>query len=301
MVTTNQIMSVNVSTSSGFLTKAINAGEIETSGFEVALNAEIVRKNDFTWNAVVNWTKTKTQVNTLAEGVTSYVLNSGWSPTTIEARPGEPFGQIYGIAYERDEQGNRLVEDGYYIAGTTPVVCGNTQPDWIGSLNNMFRYKKFSANVLIDTKWGGDLYSVTKWFGDYSGITERTVQDNLRETGVIAEGIDVNTGEPNTIAVDPEYWFGDYWGKTEPAVIDGTYVKLREISLGYDVKFKTAFISNLNIGIYSRNVAVLYLDPSNDIRIDPETGYGTGTTAVGLEEYQLPPVRSMGFKLRVDF
>ncbi len=103
----------------------------------------------------------------------------------------------------------------------------------------------------IDTKWGGDIYSVTKWFGDYSGITERTVQDNLRETGVIAEGIDVNTGEPNTIAVDPEYWFGDYWGKTEPAVIDGTYVKLREISLGYDVKFKTAFISNLNIGIYS--------------------------------------------------
>jgi TonB-linked SusC/RagA family outer membrane protein len=300
MVTTNQIMSVNVSTSSGFLTKAINAGEIETSGFEVALNAEIVRKNDFTWNAVVNWTKTKTQVNTLAEGVTSYVLNSGWSPTTIEARPGEPFGQIYGIAYERDEQGNRLVEDGYYIAGTTPVVCGNTQPDWIGSLNNMFRYKKFSANVLIDTKWGGDLYSVTKWFGDYSGVTEATVKNNLRETGAIADGIDVNTEQKNTVAVEPEYYFGDYWGKTEPAVIDGTYVKLREISIGYDIRLK-GFVKLLNIGLYGRNLAVLYRDPSNDIRIDPEAAYGTGTNAVGVEQYTFPAVRTTGFKLRVDF
>ena len=81
---------------------------------------------------------------------------------------------------------------------TTPVVCGNTQPDWIGSLNNLFRYKNFNANILIDTKWGGDLYSVTKWFGDYSGITEATVKDNLRETGAIADGIDIKTGQKNT-------------------------------------------------------------------------------------------------------
>jgi TonB-linked SusC/RagA family outer membrane protein len=300
MVTTNQIMSVNVSTSSGFTTKAINAGEIETSGVEVALNAEIIKQKDFSWTTVINWTKTKTQVNELAEGVTSYVLNNGWSPTTVEARPGEPFGQIYGIAYERDENGNRLVEDGYYVAGTTPVVCGNTQPDWIGSMNNLFRYKKFSANVLIDVKWGGDLYSVTKWFGDYSGITEATVKDNLRVTGAVADGIDIATGQKNTVAVEPEYFFGDYWGKTEPAVIDGSYIKLREISLGYDIRMK-GFIKVLNVGLYGRNLALLYRDKSNDIRIDPEAAYGTGTNAVGVEQYTFPAVRTTGFKLRVDF
>ena len=300
MVTTNQIMSVNVSTSSGFTTKAINAGEIETSGVEVALNAEIVRQKDFSWTTVINWTKTKTQVNELAEGVTSYVLNSGWSPTTIEARPGEPFGQIYGIAYERDENGNRLVEDGYYVAGTTPVVCGNTQADWIGSMNNLLRYKKFSANVLIDVKWGGDLYSVTKWFGDYSGVTEATVKNNLRVTGAIADGIDVATGQKNTVAIEPEYYFGDYWGKTEPAVIDGSYIKLREISIGYDIRMK-GFIKVLNVGLYGRNLAMLYRDKSNDIRIDPEAAYGTGTNAIGVEQYTFPAVRTTGFKLRVDF
>ncbi|MCU0378552.1 MAG: SusC/RagA family TonB-linked outer membrane protein [Bacteroidales bacterium] len=301
MVTTDQIMTVNVSTSSGFLTKAINAGEIETGGFEVALSGEIIRKSDFMWSAIINWTKTQTTVNELAPGVTSYVLNSSWSPTTIEARPGEPFGQIYGIAYLRDEDGNRLVEDGYYQATSSPVVCGNTQPDWIGSMNNMFKYKNFNANVLVDVKWGGDLYSVTKWFGDYAGITEATVKNNLRETGAIADGIDVATNQKNEVAVDPEYFFGDYWGKTEPAVIDGTYIKLREISIGYDIRLKNSFIKMLNIGIYGRNLALLYRDPSNDIRIDPEAAYGTGTAAVGVEQYTLPPVRTTGFKLRVDF
>jgi hypothetical protein len=164
----------------------------------------------------------------------------------------------------------------------------------------MFRYKKFSANILIDTKWGGDLYSVTKWFGDYSGITEATVKNNLRETGAIADGIDVNTEQKNTVAVEPEYYFGDYWGKTEPAVIDGTYVKLREISIGYDIRLK-GFVKLLNIGLYGRNLAVLYRDPSNDIRIDPEAAYGTGTNAVGVEQYTFPAVRTTGFKLRVDF
>lgn len=300
MITNNQIIEVNVSVSTGFSTQLINAGELETSGVEVALTGEVIKSKDFSWSAVVNWSKSKTMVNKLMDGVDSYVINSSWSPTTIEGRPGEPFGQIYGIAYERDANGNLQTDGGYYVSGSTPVVCGNTQPDWIGSLNNVFRYKKFTANVLVDVKWGGDIYSITKWFGDYSGITELTVKDNLRETGVIADGIDISTHQKNTVAVEPEYWFGDYWGKTEPAVIDGSYIKLREVSLGYDIRLK-GFVKVLNVGLYGRNLALLYRDPSNDIRIDPETGYGTGTAAVGIEQYQLPPVRTMGFKLRVDF
>jgi TonB-linked SusC/RagA family outer membrane protein len=302
MLTSNQIMIVDVSTSSGFLNKAINAGEIETSGIEIALYGDPIKKQDFTWTVTVNWSKSKTQVNKLYSGVDSYVLDSSWSPTTIEARPGQPYGQIYGVAYQRNESGNLLTKGGYYQGTPKPyVVCGNTQPDWVGSIRNSFKYKKLSAEILIDAKWGGDIFSVTKWFGDQSGITEASVKNNCRETGVIAKGIDIDTNEPNTIAVEPEVWFGAEWGKTEPAVIDGSYVKLREISIGYDLKIKSNYISNLNVGIYSRNVAVLYLDKSNDIRIDPETAYGTGTNAVGIEQYQLPPVRSMGFKLRVDF
>lgn len=300
-LTNNQIITADISGSSGFTSMKINAGEIESKGVEIQAYGEIIRTKDFSWMTTINWSKQNTVVNSLAEGVTSLVLNSSWSPTTVEARPGEPFGQIYGIAYQRDEDGNKLLDGGYEIPTDAPVVCGNTLPDWLGSINNSFRYKQFTGNFSIDAKWGGDIYSVTKWFGDYSGITQTTVANGIRENGMVVEGIDVNTNQPNTVVVDPQAYFGNYWGYTEPAVIDGTYVKLREINLGYDVRFKNMMISNLNVGLYARNVAVLYLHPSNDIRIDPETGYGTGTDALGLEQYQLPPVRSMGFKLRVDF
>jgi TonB-linked SusC/RagA family outer membrane protein len=300
MKTRDQIMTVDVSTSTGFTQKAINAGEIETSGFEVALTSEIIKTKDFSWSAALNWTTTTTMVNELAEGITSYVLNtSGWGQS-IQARPGEPFGQIYGIAYSRDENGNLLTEDGYYVADDTPSVCGNTQADWLGSLNNLFRYKKFSANILIDTKWGGDIFSVTKWMGAMAGLTELTVLDGVREFGITLPGIDINTGQPNTVVVDPELAYGDWWGKTEPGVVDGTYIKLREISIGYDIRLK-GFVKVLNVGLYGRNLAVLYRDPSNDIRIDPEASYGTGTAAVGIEQYTFPAVRTTGFKLRVDF
>ncbi len=300
-LTNNQIITADISGSSGFTTMKINAGEIESNGVEVQAYGEIIRTKDFSWIATVNWSKQKTVVNSLAEGVTSLVLNSSWSPTTIEARPGEPFGQIYGIAYQRDEDGNKLLDGGYEIPTDAPVVCGNTLPDWLGSINNSFRYKQFTGNVLIDAKWGGDIYSVTKWFGDYAGVTQTSVEGGIRENGMIVEGIDINTNQPNTVRVSAQSYFSNYWGYTEPGVIDGSYIKLREINLGYDLRFKNMMVSNLNIGLYARNVAVLYLHSSNDIRIDPETGYGTGTTALGIEQYQLPPVRSMGFKLRVDF
>ena len=299
--TNNQIIAADISGSSGFTSRLINAGEIESKGVEIQLDAEIVRRTNFMWSTTVNWSRQRTVVNELAEGVSSLVLNSSWSPTTIEARPHEPFGQIYGIAYLRDANGNKLLQDGLELPTPSPVVCGNTMPKWLGSINNSFRYKEFSANVLVDAKWGGDIYSVTKWFGDYAGITEATVANGIRENGVVAEGIDIDTDRPNEVAVDPQEYFDNYWGFTEPAIVDGSFFKLREINFGYDLKIKSALINNINIGLFARNVAVLYLHPSNDIRIDPETGYGTGTAALGIEQYQLPPVRSMGFKLRVDF
>ena len=315
-VTTDQIITADISGSSGFTSMKINAGEIESNGVELSAYGEIVKTKDFSWMATVNWSKQKTVVNKLAEGVTSLVLNSSWSPTTVEARPGEPFGQIYGIAYQRDEFGNKLLDGGYEIPTDAPVVCGNTLPDWLGSINNTFRYKQFTGNFMIDAKWGGDIFTVTKWFGDYSGITETTVANGIREDGLVAEGMIAewiednaetgaghweSTGVENDVRVSSQAYFGNYWGFTEPGVVDGSYVKLREINLGYDLRFRNKMVSNLNVGLYARNVAVLYLHPSNDIRIDPETGYGTGTDALGLEQYQLPPVRSMGFKVRVDF
>jgi hypothetical protein len=86
--------------------------------------------------------------------------------------------------------------------------------------------------------------------------------------------------------------------------MDGSFIKLRELSLGYAIPSSVLG----KIGVYSarlsvvcRNVALLYVDKSNDVHIDPETGFGTINAGVGYEQMQIPPARSLGLKLAISF
>jgi TonB-linked SusC/RagA family outer membrane protein len=301
--TNNQILSIDISPSSGFGAQTINAGEIESSGFEVALTGEILKRNDgLNWTASLNWSKQISKVNSLYPGVDTYQLNSSWQSLSIEARPGEKFGNIYGIGFQRDDQGRMLLDGGFPIATTDNILLGNIMPDWIASINNEFTYKNFNFSFLFDGRMGGDLFSITKWFGDYTGITEETVKGGIRENGMVFDGIDINTNQPNTVNIDPQDWYGSaLWDFVEPGVIDGSFIKLREVVFGYKVPVKIKSIKNINISLVARNLAMLYRSKSNAVRIDPETAYGTGATAYGVEQYQIPASRSIGFKLKFDF
>ena len=301
--TNNQIMNVDISTSTGFSSKMINAGEIEAKGIELTLTGEILKRpGGLNWSTTINWTRSRSMVNDLYPGVPTYQLNTSWQSLTIEGRPGEPFGQMYGIGYKRDAQGRVLLDAGFPIPTDNNILLGNIMPDWIASINNEFTYKNFNFSFLIDGRKGGDIFSVTKWFGDNSGITEATVKGGIRDKGLVLDGIDVATGKKNAVVIDPQDWFGSYyWNFVEPGVIDGSFIKFRELIFGYSVPLKSTAIRNLNISFVGRNLALLYRDKSNDIRIDPETAYGTGALATGVEQYQIPPSRSYGFKLKFDF
>jgi hypothetical protein len=158
-------------------------------------------------------------------------------------------------------------------------------------------------------------------FGLYAGILEQTAQGNIRETGVVAgynamqdytfvhqDGTPLNTNldDPNnTDIVSAQTFYENYYFVKEENIIDGSFIKLREISLDYT--FPKSLLDNQNIfqglslSFFVHNVALLYVDKSNDVRIDPETGYGNGNDGVGFEQYQLPPSRTIGFKLTANF
>jgi hypothetical protein len=112
----------------------------------------------------------------------------------------------------------------------------------------------------------------------------------------------MTTNKPNNIKIDPMLFYNDYcWRLSEPAVIDGSFIKLREVVIGYRIPLKTDIIRNLRCSIIGRNLALLYRSRSNNIRIDPETAYGSGAIAYGIESFQVPPFLSIGFNLRFDF
>lgn len=135
-------------------------------------------------------------------------------------------------------------------------------------------------------------------------MTSETVKDGIREHGLVVKGVKED-GTPNDIVVSADSYYGGYWGLEENSIIDGSYIKLRELVLTYNLPksllAKANFIQSASISFVGRNLAILYTDPSNDVHIDPETGFGVTNTGLGLEQFQLPTARTLGFKLNLNF
>lgn len=158
--TNNQIIPVQVTPTSGFVSKIINAGEIQNEGIELFLSAKIFDKK-FKWQTDINWSTNETTVASLANGVDRLLMRNYFN-LGVYAEAGQPFGNIRGSAQARDpETGTPLVLPNGRVRWESDQLLGNAQPDWIGSLRNSFSYKGFSLNILLDVKMGGDLYSAT--------------------------------------------------------------------------------------------------------------------------------------------
>ena len=183
-VSENQIMPARVSSSTGSIFKYVNAGVIQNQGIEASINFTPVRTKDFEWNINANYTRNRNEVVSLFEGAENLQLAGVQGGITIEARPGEAYGAIYGIAHERDADGRPIVYDNVlysrgrgggvrYLRGEKAVL-GNINPDWFGGLNNSFRYKNWTASALIDVSWGGDFFSLDTYYGYATGIYDLT-------------------------------------------------------------------------------------------------------------------------------
>ncbi len=329
----DQILGVNISPASGYSSMLINAGEIQTQGVELLLNAGIVRNpGGFNWDVTVNWSKIENMVNELYGDLEAYQIASSWGGLTIEARPGKPYGTIMALGFARDEQGRVIVHptSGRVLKTPVPVEVGNTTPDWLGGIRNSFSYGNLTVSGLLDMRMGGDLFSVTHWFGGYAGVAQFTVENNVREDGVIVgdnilsdwgavlaavdgdgnimrdeDGFPIGSGTANDITIPAQTYFFDFWGNQEASIIDGSFIKLREISIGYDLPMsiinRMGFVTGAQVSLIGRNLALLYKHKSNNINIDPETGFGTTNSGVGLEQYQIPSSRSIGFRVNINF
>ncbi len=149
--TTDQIISIPVSASSGYTSKNINAGEISNKGIELSLGVDVIgQQSPLKWRTTFNFAKNKNQVVSLAEGVEQYELGSYWS-LKVMAIPGQAYGSLYGYDYLRDPSGNIVHVNGLPVTGDLKIL-GNYQPDWIGGINNDFSYKGFTGGFLIDMK-----------------------------------------------------------------------------------------------------------------------------------------------------
>lgn len=238
---------------------------------------------------------------------------------------------------QEDALGNELVtysgrplinpDNGMYYRTSEDVILGNVMPDYTGGVRNGFQMGNFDASFLIDFRKGGDMFSVTTYFGLLAGVLEETaainangknVRDPVDEGGgylpegvlgkldsegniiyTDADGVEVDSPiENTTVYADGQTYYESIWGKNEWATFDASFVKLREITLGYTFEpdwLRRIGLRSLNFSLVGRNLWLIY---KNIPHIDPENSFSAGNVQ-GVESNMIPSSRSIGFNLKL--
>jgi TonB-linked SusC/RagA family outer membrane protein len=301
--TTDQILAVQISPATGFTNRVLNAGQIVNKGVELLVNATPVQVGTrFSWEVSANYARNRSSVVELYGDLQTLVLGS-FRNLNVEARVGEPYGTFFGNGFLRDDAGNIVVNaNGLPIRDDRRRVLGNYNPDWIGGVNNRFRFGPLSASFLVDTRQGGQIYSATNLFGKYSGVLVETLYG--REVapeienggGFIVPGVKQN-GQPNDIKVTAERYHKSVFSIHEPHIFDASFIKLREAKLGYAIPSSVLGrfgASSMDVALVGRNLWLRSKVP----HIDPETAFDA-SNAQGFEFGQFPTARSIGFHINV--
>ena len=375
----NQIIPTTLPASTGFTSKNINAGLLESRGIELTLGGTPIDKNGWRLDVTTNFYKNSTTIKELSEGLNFYTL---WTDAKGGAWTyvGETIGDIYDaeIVTVKDQSSKYfgypiLDSDGSWqsvSASKSKTKIGNFNPDFILGLQTSLSYKNWSLNMTFDWRNGGNFVSQTYRYGE-SDLKSQRFLDNLinpgtmtgdalrnylvanQETmikingnnfpivggptkeyggypfeyggkvypngvfnpGVIAQydskgnitGYEENLGGPDTRIIP----FGDNypWSFTRAATFDASFLKLREVSIGYEVPsnvVKKLGLQAANFSVYSRNIilwtaAKIGIDP--ETAFQPQAGAQAGTQfKQGIERYNVTPwVIPVGFKLGLTF
>jgi TonB-linked SusC/RagA family outer membrane protein len=303
-ITTDQIVSAQISDASGFVSTLINSGKSQNNGFEMLLNLVPIKSTDFQWDLTLNASYNKTKVLSLTTDTPGERITVGTHVFNGELRQvvGQEMGQIYGFGYRRDAQGRKIFGgNGIPLRTTDLISFGSALPKWIGGINNAFNYKGVTLAFLVDFKLGNKMLSGTNFNLTRHGLHKMTVAGRA-EGGIVGEGVN-DKGEVNAVKANVQ----PYWevvrslALIEPVVYDGGYWKLRQITAGYEFgKFlpKNSPVKSLRLSFVANNVLLLKKWIDN---IDPESFGYSSDNLVGMESTGLPTTRSMGFNLNAKF
>jgi TonB-linked SusC/RagA family outer membrane protein len=310
----NQLLRLELAAPSGFSDQFINAGNIQNSGIELALSASPVQsEKGLNWDIMLNFARNIPKVIELHPDIKQAFLAGGYGRTAGPiVREGGKFGDLYGEGWKRDAQGRFIVDaNGKPVgSGAGGTLVGNYNPDFMLGLTNSFSIGRLALSILIDGRFGGVMTSGTEANLAFDGTAAYTTAN--RGGNWVLDAVTAS-GEKNTKAINAEtFWTtvsgGRYsWG--ELFTYDATNVRIRELSLGYDLNIPNTFIRNARISLVGRNILFLYrgkaiMDipglPERRMGFDPDVNLGAGNFQ-GVEYGNLPSTRTVGLNLKLGF
>ncbi len=299
--THHEIQNALLSEATGYSSDVVGTGSTQNQGVEVKLTATPVKMRDFQWDITINYTHVKNKILETDE--------AGNNITTGRYRPlnattafvkGLSGPQVMAYDYVRDAKGQIEVDNqGLPLASTAYSPFGSVLPTDYGGVRNDFTYKNWNLSFLIEYNYGNKILSATSYYSIYRGLNKMTLTG--RSSG-ITTGVNATTDAPNTVAADAQDYYQRLASVSRVNVLNGDYIKLRQITLGYTLTQKmlgdNPVISSITLSAVGRNLWTIMKKSTN---IDPESGFAASVNYAGIEGTSLPATRTFGFNATIKF
>ena len=309
----NLTTDASISDTSGFEYTLINTDEEHVRrGVELTVSGDIIKTKDWDWSATFNWSRDRYLYSKLDP---IYSAKKDW------VKVGERYNGLEYYDWERDYHGNIIHDNGYPVQSKFVSLAGYEDPDWIFGLNTVVRYKNFTLSVSVDGRVGGVAHSVMDqalWMtGAHKDSDTKWRYDEVvnGKTNYVGDGVKVVSG---TVEYDSQghiisdtrmfatndrpvsyegymkqyHGAGNVWDAKHQHILDQTFVKLRELSLNYDLsqslceklKLKGASIAFVGNNLFMWTKDFKFSDPD-----------------VASENLNSPSLRMLGVNIKINF
>ncbi|MBS1915637.1 MAG: SusC/RagA family TonB-linked outer membrane protein [Bacteroidetes bacterium] len=297
--TSKEILSGGLSWATGYSSTVVATGSTQNKGLELQLTGTPIKQKNFSWNVTFNLTSVHNKIlqtdqagNNLSLG--NYrPLNANTAYVKGLAGP-----QILAHDYTYDSKGNIVVDaSGLPIQGGL-IPMGSVLPTLYGGLRNEFNLGDFNFSFLVDYNFGNKILSATSYYSIYRGLNKMTLAG--RETG-ITTGV-TTSGATNTVTADAQDYYQRLATISRVNVLNGDYIKLRQVTFGYTITQKMLgnipVFSSIQISLVGRNLWTILKHSDN---IDPENGFAASVAYAGIEGTSLPSTRTFGINAKFKF
>ncbi|MDO5980812.1 TonB-dependent receptor plug domain-containing protein [Flavivirga spongiicola] len=265
--------------STGFSRRLENVGTLTNKGFEILLKGQIARTKDFSWDVTAIYSKNKNEVNDIEGG--QLILPDIFDQAVV-AQNGEAIGVFSGTYFIRDANGAISTDaGGLPITSTDKRIIGDPNPEWTGSLINEIRYKNWRLRTQFDAVMGFDVFNWTDRLNSFTDLFGGGRRDAQEIRGELPRGYN-----------------GATFQTFERYVEDGSFVKLRELSLAYNFNLKSENIDNITVTLTGRNL--FSIDDYSGW--DPEvSSFGQRNGFRGMDFNEVPIPRTIELGVNVNF
>lgn len=311
----DQILFVRMPPSTSTYGGYLNAGTVKNSGIELVLNAKPVVAQNFSWNLDLNFSKMKSWVTALPGTIEQVEESDSWAFNSIAEGAafldGPLFG-IYGKTYLKDDNGNLLLdENGMVQVDPVQHRIGDRAPKWTLGLTNTLHYKNITLSFLWDVSYGNDVLNGTEAALAYYGLSPVTLNRNTQTTfkGLIPTGeVDANgdiiyTQNTKAVTLDQAYYQDRYAAVGENFVEDGSWLRLRYVTLTYNLPdswFKNK-VTNAQIYFTGRNLLLFTGYSGVDPEVNTIGAAVKGTGSIGIDNLGTPSTKGFDIGVRLSF